>query len=481
MSSSNKKIAGALCISAGIYSVAYWTPGIGVLMLLFPVPLIHVLPEILTRKFFGRLCWGAVWGILYLLVGLPSLLFVTMTSYDHGKNFFLIFGKVSLLFLILSGLFGFVWGAAFGCVGWIRRRTSRYVLAGIIFPCVWVSVEVLLRVFTFGFDWWFAGIALVESPLFRGIAVLGGAPLLSLYVMITGAAFYIFIHETWKVICRSGTMLTILLLSSAGLIFGIVVHYGRQEGVDIKALPRMAILQTNVDFPASLPLESDSTYRQLVFKALHGGAMVIVFPGQILPRIIERDSLADSFWRKVLGNSLVDQDVLYVLYFPVREKNGMVYQTMFAIRKGKIEGEYKKETLFPVSDYAPPGVLGQLFADAREYSIDSYRASPFSKNGILTREGSMGALICNEAFLPSIVSRIIRQGTGVIIQSGSDKPFISDAIFTGTLRMAQVRALQANVWWLRANKTGISAIISPAGDILAKLDRNKRGVLYFSP
>lgn len=412
-----------------------------------------------------------------MLALLPPLILVTGTSYGNNDSW-LIVGKLLLFFFLLTGMFGLVWGIAFASTRFALQRVSLSAVRSCIFPCIWVCCELVLRTVTFGFDWWFAGVALIEIPILRGIGAIGGAPMLSLYTLVAGGALYFLTTEHLSTIYRSGVKLANIILVSAGLMYGVFVYHNVEKNAVV--WPRTAIVQTNTDFPEILPLDRDRIYGPLILKALLGSTDVVIFPGQITRRVIKREEITTQFWQDLLGRSLTDKQVLSVVYFPVEESTGLVYQTMFAVRKRKIEGEYKKEILFPVSDYMPSGFLTIIFTDAREYILQPYTADQFSSNGILTKDGIMGGLICNEAFTSRIVSRIVRQNVGIVVQSGSDKPFLSDDIFTGTLRMAQLRALQANVWWLRANKTGISAIISPRGDVLSSIDRNKRGILYFS-
>ena len=271
-----------------------------------------------------------------------------------------------------------------------------------------------------------------------------------------------------------------LLASALGALFLYGVILFQADTIEYpEYLPSVAILQPNIKFPEVYPVEDDPYYGTLIREALTRNPEIIIFPAQILSTVTLGKEISKDLWVRLIGRSLVDSNVTVIFYIPIKAEDGFTYQTMFAIKRGEVIGQYRKEILFPVSDYRPAGFYKYLFAEP-SYTISAFdRASSKETNSLLTPDGFMVAAICNEPFSREMVGRVRGLGAPILVVSGSDRPFLSNLIFNGTLRMARLRATEADVWIFRAYKTGLSAVIAPNGEVLYQLNRNERGIIFF--
>lgn len=418
-------------------------------------------------------------GTLFLVGGLPPLLLVDSATFGEVTADFWVFAsKIAAFFVLAAGIYGGLMGLLFVVLGFFGKRIPFSVLMPICLPILWAGMELPLRAFTFGFDWWLLGIPLIDSSVFRQLAVFGGVPFLSWFAATSGALLFFSVRglKTNRLLAPIATLLFLAVGTSAGAYLEQKYNEAPEP-----SWPSIAVLQTNVQYPAVFPVEDDPTYGPMIREAIEKGAESIVVSGEISPRVVREENLTEAFWAKLLGDRLIQEDVLFIFYLPVRRSSGEINQTMFALRKGEVEGTYHKEILFPVSDYSPPGFLGVLFEGQRKEPLTPYvRENNLDRNGTLTADGLVGAMICNESFVPATAGRIQGQEARIIILSGSDRPFATDQIYNGTLRMAQLRAAQTRRWILRAQKTGISAIIAPNGAIKGRIERDEKGILYFN-
>ncbi len=418
-------------------------------------------------------------GVLFLVLGLLPLLIVEPEVFQTAPGAGLMFyAKLAGFFAVASLMYGAVFSLLFASLKCAKEKVSAPSLILFVFPVLWVGAELVIRYFTFGFDWWLVGIPLIAAGPFREMAILGGVPILSLVVVLVGSLLYV-VYSLRPLRQHVVTGIGLLASALAALfLYGVVLF--QADTIEYpKHLPSVAILQPNVKFPEVYPVEGDAYYGPLIKEALTRNPEIIIFPAQILSPVTQGEEISKDLWVRLIGRSLVDSDVTVIFYIPIKTENGFIYQTMFAIRRGEVIGQYRKEVLFPVSDYRPAGFYRYLFGEP-SYTISAFDGA-FGKetNGLLTPDGFVAAAICNEPFSREKVRHVRELNSPILVVSGSDRPFLSSLIFNGTLRMARLRATEAHVWIFRAYKTGISAVIAPNGEVLYQLNRDERGIIFF--
>jgi apolipoprotein N-acyltransferase len=89
----------------------------------------------------------------------------------------------------------------------------------------------------------------------------------------------------------------------------------------------------------------------------------------------------------------------------------------------------------------------------------------------------IGIFICYESIFPDEVLQFARNGAELFVNI-SDDGWYGDYGAPGQhLNMARMRAIENNRWLLRATNNGVTASISPLGQIVAQAPRNVRTVL----
>lgn len=466
-------------ISTLIFWLSYWVEPLWMLVFFAFPPFIHGVRKVLEGSMIKILLWGVFAGVLFLILGLPPLLTIEPEVFQTAPAAgFMFYAELMSFFAVASLMYGGVFGLFFALLKFAKEKIPTPSLILFVFPVLWVGAELVIRYFTFGFDWWLIGIPLIASGPFRELAIFGGVPILSFIVVLSGGILYMVYNI--RPLTKYAAISICLLVSALVTFFFYGVITFQADTIQYPAyLPSVAILQPNVKFPDAYPVEDDIHYGTLIREAFTRNPEVIIFPAQILSAVTLEEDISENFWVRLIGRSLISSDVTIIFYIPIKTESGSIYQTMFAIKGGEVIGQYRKEILFPVSDYRPAGFYKYLFGEP-SYTISAFdRARSKEMNDLLTPDGFIAAAICNEPFSREMVGRIRRIGAPILVVSGSDRPFLSNLIFNGTLRMARLRATEAKVWIFRAYKTGISAVIAPNGEVLYQLNRNERGIIFF--
>jgi len=85
-------------------------------------------------------------------------------------------------------------------------------------------------------------------------------------------------------------------------------------------------------------------------------------------------------------------------------------------------------------------------------------------------EGRFGITICYEAIFPNQVRHYIKEGADFLVNITNDAWFGKSAAPYQHLAMAALRAVENRIYLVRAANTGITAIVSPTGQILSQTD-----------
>jgi apolipoprotein N-acyltransferase len=139
---------------------------------------------------------------------------------------------------------------------------------------------------------------------------------------------------------------------------------------------------------------------------------------------------------------------------------------------------YDKMRLLPFSETHPIDHLRSLPAHGDDHPfgyIAGARPGLFDWN-----EGRLGVLICFEAIYPSLARDLALQGATAIVNLSNDGWYRGSGGPEQHLGQVVFRAIETGLPLIRSTTTGISAVISPSGEIVARLEEGERGILRVS-
>ena len=144
---------------------------------------------------------------------------------------------------------------------------------------------------------------------------------------------------------------------------------------------------------------------------------------------------------------------------------------------GEAKGEYRKIHLLPFGEYYPlKWLLSPLFDYLKIPMSDLTPGT--SSQPLLNANGiRIAPFLCYEIAFPQQVLKRARDAELLITLS--DDSWFGDSIASAQhLEIAQLRALETQRYMLFNTNSGISAVITPGGNIAIKLGMNEQGVIH---
>ncbi|MBT3058889.1 MAG: apolipoprotein N-acyltransferase [gamma proteobacterium symbiont of Ctena orbiculata] len=409
-------------------------------------------PAVLFLLWLQRPRLGFRTGLLYglgLMGSGVSWLHVSIAQFgDLGWLFPLV---VTFLFVLLMALF-------YACMGWLAGRfeTTKGVVLILVFPSLWVLLEWWRGWFLTGFPWLQIGYSQIDSPL------AGYAPLLGV------------LGVSWVTLVSVGLLLSLggpprkrvwyLGLAASIWVAGWLlaeIEWSRPMGPPI----RVALIQGNIpqaekwlpeQLLPSLVLYANKTKENL-------DRDLIVWPETAVSAF---QFQVDEAFIVPLETTVRNHDTDLVFgVVQMDEARERYFNAMVALGNDQRDHYYKRH-LVPFTEYLPlKGILWPL-VDLFTIPMSDFstrEAEPLMRVG----DYLVGLSICYEDAFGNEVIEAIPQAA-YLINASNDAWFGKSLAPHQHLQIARMRALETGRYLLRSTNTGISAIIGPDGEILAK-------------
>jgi apolipoprotein N-acyltransferase len=375
--------------------------------------------------------------------------------------------------------------ALFGLAAVAVRRRSAWPFW---FAALWALQEWLKSTVPFGgFPWGVVGFSQTDGPLLA-IAQLGGAPLLSFAVVLTGfslAAITFEVIKWWRhtddaqkaappAVVLPGVCISAVLLTTA-----MAWPHVRQSGLGAGDDPAItvAVVQGNVprlglEFNAQRRAVLDHHVRETLELAddVHAGRapqpMVVIWP----ENSSDIDPLANPDARDEISVAataikapiLVGGVVAAPGYSP---DNPVATNSVIVWNPGTGPADrHDKKIVQPFGEYLPwRGFFRHLssYADRAGYFV------PGSGNGVVNAAGvPIGVTTCWEVIFDRAARESVQNGAQLLAVPSNNATF-DEAMSEQQLAFGRLRAVEHDRYVVVAGTTGISAIIAPDGRELA--------------
>jgi apolipoprotein N-acyltransferase len=420
------------------------------------------------------------------------------TTRIGGFGYGFLFGLAFYLLLIpwISGLVGPIpwialsavqalWPALFGFVAVSVRHLSGW---SFWFAALWATLEWLKSTVPFGgFPWGVVGFSQTSGPLLP-IAQVGGAPLLSFAVVVTGfslAAIAFEVVKWWRshdahpgtppAVVVPGVCISAVLLTTA-LAWPHVRHAGVGAG-DEPAIT-VAAVQGNVprlglEFNAQRRAVLDNHVRETVQLAddVHAGRapqpMVVIWP----ENSSDIDPLANPDARDEISTAaaainapiLVGGVVAAPGYSP---DNPVSTNSVIVWNPGTGPADrHDKKIVQPFGEYLP---WRSFFSHLSKYADRAGYFVPGTGNGVVTAAGvPVGVTTCWEVIFDRAARESVLNGAQLLAVPANNATF-TEGMSEQQLAFARLRAVEHDRYVVVAVTTGISAVIAPDGRELAR-------------
>jgi len=335
-------------------------------------------------------------------------------------------------------------------------------------PAAWLVLpEAVRAVTTFGFSWAFLGNAAADLPAIRQWAAVGGVALLSALIVAVNAAVALVLASPSGARRQRACVAAALLMAGAwagGRALLLMPLSAEGAMIPAAALQHHKPAYHTSDFART---GLDRSYLPLVHQALQTGAKLIVLPESIALGTVSLDGSpsgakppewqhARAAWDAQLAGLLRGTGSTVVIGLDTVEE-GRDHNTLVAWTEHGIAGRYHKRRLVPFSEYHPAGWGRWVIRGRSQYSFGQ-------GSQLITIDGTpVGGFICQEVLFPWVTRRSVRDGAQLLVSGGNDGVFSDPAVARVHADTAQLRAVEARRWIIRAMKTGISGIIDPYG------------------
>lgn len=416
--------------------------------------------------------WGSYWLSPWLSLGLWLLILRRV----RRRYALLISILASLLFFL--GLFYWVsisldfsapWLAIAGCESLFLTIWASSVLAArkLTSPLwtFWAAfsfagIEAWRAAFPWtGAPWGMLGFSQVDSPIKGWIPVLGENGMAFLLVGVLSAL----VSVTWKISMPN------LVLAGGALLVVIA------SGVGIPTLPishdspkiQVAAMQGGVSWPLGFTYSHPGTilsgHLAQARKSDLKGTQVVLWGEQAA----DIDPRSDAEWREELLSWQTRQQVpLLVGTLAYGEKT--TSNQVLKLQGGKISQVYTKRKPVPFGEFLPARkIISQIFPEQVKMlprDMVPGKAPGVSKIG----NARVGANICFEVALDSLVRDTVKAGANLLYFPTNNSSFGYSYQSRQQLQIARFRALEYDRSVAQVAVGGVSALISPEGEVLSQ-------------
>lgn len=366
-------------------------------------------------------------------------------------------------------------GAFFALPAWLwarwLRRDEAPLADALAFAALWVAQEAFRGWFLTGFPWLYSGYSQLTGPL-SGLAPLGGVWLISFALALTATLLV----NLYSLRTRLSFLAAAIVLLAAPWVAGFSLKHHQWTtpvGEPLKVMTIQGNVPQNMKWdPEQLDAQL-SLYRDLTFQSKP--ADLIVWPETAVPILKERA----SGYLSVMDKFANDRNAALITGVPLRQANAQgdqrYYNAVTVVGQGS--GDYLKQKLVPFGEYVPlQDVLRGLIAFFNLPMSDFARGS--ADQQLLQAKGySIATYICYEVVYPEFAAGLAAQSQ--LLLTVSNDAWFGDSIGPlQHLQMAQMRALEAGRWMIRATNNGMTGLINPFGEITLQLPQFKRAVMY---
>lgn len=419
------------------------------------------LRDLTPRQALGR---GWCYGFGTFSAG-TSWIYVSIHTYGGASA--LLAGFLMLAFIAAIAFFfalpAWLWAH------WVRRNEAPLADA-LAFAALWLAQEAFRGWFLTGFPWLYAGYSQLDGPL-AGLAPLGGMWLISFSLALTAALLCNLHRLTARKSFLAAGM--VLLLAPWAIGLSLKGHaWTSPSGAPLK----VAAIQGNVE--QSLKWDPEhlnaqlALYRDMTLSSKQ--ADLIVWPETAVPYLKE----SAQGYLDMMGNFASDRRAALITGVPVREvvHDQKRYYNGITVT-GEGDGTYLKQKLVPFGEYVPLQDLLRGLIAFFDLPMSDFARGPADQPMLQAKGYQIAPYICYEVVYPEFAASLAAR-SDLLLTISNDTWFGTSIGPLQHLQMAQMRALEAGRWMIRATNNGVTGLIDPFGKITVQIPQFERGILY---
>jgi apolipoprotein N-acyltransferase len=458
-------LAGALTAYLGFAPIGWWWfPFIGFAVL---AALIQNAPSVKRGALMGF-----VFGLAFFLAGVS---WVRISLNEFGGMPLPIAWFAAFLFCAFLSLYPML-ACAFAT--WAKPKGA--VFFAVIFASAWTFAEYLrAHVFT-GFEWLSVGVSQAPTGLSIVAQIFGvfGATFLVVFYSALISRFSVLLWRKMgnrERVDEDGAGTTLIgaaFCVSVVPVIAVAVLGPLALSNSVGGSLRVSLLQGNIAqtlkwdperFASTLVL-----YEKLITEAK---GELIILPETALPSTLDR---IDPAYIERLRGIAVAKNANLIIGVPVQEKD-RYYNAAISLGVDPVQ-QYRKVHLVPFGEYMPlRGALAWFYANLT-IPMSDFAKGDADQPLIKVNGQTLGISICYEDAFARDVHRTLPDAT-LLVNISNDAWFGKSPAAEQHLQLAQMRAIEFARPMLRANNTGITAVIDEKGRVTQRLESFTVGIL----
>ena len=347
----------------------------------------------------------------------------------------------------------------------------------LLFASLWLLAEIPRSHLLNGFPWLLTGYAFFTTPL-TGWGKLGG-------ISATGSSGMLIVVLLSFVIQRAPllSMPTIKLRCFMALIaIALILVAGGALRDTLRWRPlseqsqRFALIQGNIaqeqKWQSSQRQRISAHYQQLMEQAWQRSDLIIL-PEAALPYYLDQN----YDWYQSWHRRALDANKSIIIGALSRDSEGQNYNSVIALGANSELAEriYHKHILVPFGEYVPlPPALRRLVHHLAPFTI---RAGAGDQAPLPSSAGALAPLVCYEVAFDAYSARQARDAS-VIITISNDAWFGRSIGPQQHAQIARMRAIENEMYLLRATNTGLTFAADPSGQIISSIEPWQSGIAY---
>jgi apolipoprotein N-acyltransferase len=464
----------AVLISSFLYAAAFPKWNFWFLSFIALVPFFVVLDQ--RRSSIRQAGYGMLWGA-GMSIGMGYWLFPTLI-YHYEVPFFRSVMFFTLCLVIPIGVIYAVFVLIYRFL-----RQDRFFFYGFVVPALWVLLEYVKESLSFLIPWGGIAVALVPFfPFIQAADIIGPYGILFVAVMVNALCFW-FIKGRRRektAMAESSTrrsrilafmahetlpLILIFLLIAVPSVYGLYranvlnarISLEKEAGRMVPVTLVQGNFSTKERWSGMGFLQRTLSYLEMSQNGADGGPRVIVWPETTLNSAKE---VNDAFFSKLM-QAIGENALLISGGLNTDNLDKEVYNCIYFISGNGSLSRYDKHYLLPYTETSPFFDLLDTYYQAP----DAFAAGRTAVS-VETLTGLAGASVCMEILYSDFIRRSVKNGAGYLVNVSNDSWFGDSAMPYIHLNAARLRAIENRRFVLRASNSGISAVISPTGQIM---------------
>jgi apolipoprotein N-acyltransferase len=369
---------------------------------------------------------------------------------------------------LMTGLFSAFWALFPALAGYFSGKIQG---AGRIIrmPIIWILIEYLRGYWLLnGFPWFQIAYSQLETPLAGYIPILGvyGTG----FIVALTASIVVEIFRKTVQLCRGDFGRPRRLKSPLQLIITLAILWGvgsllRNQAWthEVGSPIRISMIQGNIGQDQKWRPENkiNTLLKYKRMTEAHWDSNVIIWPETAIPAYL--DQVKENFLAP-LANDAKRHNTDLIISVPVQEQSP-TKNFNAVITLGKEEGMYRKIHLLPFGEYLPLQPLSGFVLNLIHIRLGNF--TPGAINQPLLKAGGYPfiTLICYEDAFGDLSIKGLPDAAFLV--NVTNDGWFGDTIEPHQhMQMARMRAMETGRFLLRSTNTGVTAIVSPKGEII---------------